>query len=245
MSDPGAWSPAPAIRLDHVTLSRPGFRACFDLSLPVGAVMTVIGPSGAGKSTLLDLIAGFEKPTSGHILFENQDMTQLGPEKRPVSMIFQDGNLFNHLDVETNVGLAISPRLRFDAEMRERIHAALDRVGLAGFARRMPATLSGGERQRAALARTLVRDRPILLLDEPFSALGPGLRHEMVSLVNSLQAQTGISVMLVSHHPQDALRLGGMVCFVTEGHVAGSGMVKDFFTRRDVEGLQEYLGNQS
>src|SRR5690606_10209232 len=124
--------------------------------------------SGAGKTTLLNLVAGFEKPESGRILIGGRDVTLLGPAQRPVSMVFQENNLFAHLSVEKNVGLGRSPSLRLKEADRAAIHDALARTGLSGKQKRLPSELSGGERQRVALARVLVRDRPVLLLDEPF-----------------------------------------------------------------------------
>ena len=146
------------------------------------SITAMIGPSGSGKSTLLNLVAGFETPRSGRVLIGGRDVTALPPSARPVSMVFQENNLFAHLDVEKNVGLGRSPALRLTAEDRRAVAEALSRTGLAGKEKRLPRELSGGERQRVALARVLVRDRPVLLLDEPFASLGPALRDDMLEL---------------------------------------------------------------
>src|SRR5262249_51735110 len=159
-----------------------------------GECLAIIGPSGAGKTTLLSLLAGFEHAEGGLILIEGRDVTRLGPAERPVSMVFQEHNLFAHLTVAANVGLGIHPGLRLAADDRARVSAALAQVGLAGMESRLPSQLSGGERQRVALARTLVRNRPVLLLDEPFVALGPALRRDMLDLVNALRAARGLTV---------------------------------------------------
>jgi thiamine transport system ATP-binding protein len=155
----------------------------FDCAIPDGSFVAVMGPSGSGKSTLFSLIAGFETPLSGQIHVGSVDITHLAPAERPLSIVFQDNNLFAHLDVSTNIALGLDPMRRPGPAERRVIGEALRRVGLAGFENRRPASLSGGERQRVALARALVRQRPVLLLDEPFAALGPGLRVEMLGLI--------------------------------------------------------------
>ena len=184
-----------AIRLENVALTLGDKHFFFDTEIASGAITAVTGASGSGKSTLLNLIAGFETPdkafpgkmgtgfpfgnatksSMGRILVDGKDISRLHPAERPVSLVFQDNNLFGHLDLLTNIGLGISPSLKLSAADRDRISAALTRVGLGGFEKRLPPTLSGGERQRAAFARALVRNRPLLLLDEPFAALHPGL----------------------------------------------------------------------
>ena len=151
----------------------------FDAEFAPASVTAIMGPSGSGKSTLLNLVAGFEMPKAGRVLIGDMDVTGLPPARRPVSMIFQENNLFAHLDVEKNVGLGRSPSLRLTADDRDAVANALARTGLAGKEQRLPRELSGGERQRVALARALVRNRPVLLLDEPFalSWSGAAQRH--------------------------------------------------------------------
>jgi len=214
----------------------------FDLMVARGALLAVIGPSGSGKSTLLNLIAGFEQALSGTIEIGGQDVTHAPPEDRPVTMIFQDNNSFAHLDIWTNTALGISPRLALNAAEKARVDDALARVGLGGLARRKPTEVSGGERQRIALARALVRERPILLLDEPFTALGPGLRHEMLDLIVELKTERDLTVLLVTHTPSDARRAATHVAFVEEGRIITVLPVKQFFQSRDVPGLRDYLG---
>jgi thiamine transport system ATP-binding protein len=176
------------VELDAVAFRYEDMQMRFDLQVEDGECLAVIGPSGAGKSTLLALIAGFEHAGSGSIRIGGQDVTSLHPSVRPVTMLFQDHNLFAHLDVAANVGLGVHPGLKLTTADRARVASALEQVGLSGLTERLPSQLSGGERQRVALARSLVRDRPVLLLDEPFGALGPALRREMLDLVRALQA---------------------------------------------------------
>ena len=145
---------------------------------------------------------------------------------RPVTMVFQDHNLFAHLDVKTNVGLGISPALKLTPADHERIATALERVGLTGFEHRLPGQLSGGERQRVAIARALVRDKPVLLLDEPFAALGPALRREMLDLVAEIHREKAMTVLIVTHQPEDARHAASRTAFVHQGRIladAGNG----------------------
>lgn len=230
-----------AVQLDRVRL-RLGTRD-FDLdcAFPQGRVTAVVGASGSGKSTLLNLVAGFELPDSGRVMIGGRDVTTFDPSERPVSSIFQDNNLFAHLDVFTNVALGVSPTLRLHAEDRQRINIALARVGLSGFDKRLPGTLSGGERQRAALARALVRKKPVMLLDEPFAALDPGLRAGMSSLLLDLHQETNNAVIIVSHHPEDIKRLARRVVFLDRGRVVFAGATADFFATQNVKAVDSFL----
>lgn len=192
---------------------------CFGLAVERGTFLSIIGPSGAGKSTLLSLIGGFERPLKGQVLVDGKDITGLAPAERPCTTLFQDHNLFAHLSVERNVALGIDPNLRLSEAQRAEVRQALADVGLSGMERRLPGQLSGGERQRTAIARCLVRHRPILLLDEPFAAVGPGLRREMLDLVRALQARLGLTVLMVTHDPGDARHAGGRTAFVHAGQM--------------------------
>lgn len=230
-----------AVGLDKVMLRLGAQDFDLDCTFPQGQTTAVVGASGSGKSTLLNLIAGFEVPDSGRVLIGGQDMKALDPSERPVSSIFQDNNLFAHLDIFTNVALGISPGLKLRAEDRQRIDVALTRVGLAGFDKRLPGTLSGGERQRAALARALVRKRPVMLLDEPFAALDPGLRAGMASLLLDLHAETKNTVIIVTHHPEDIKKLAQRVVFLDRGRVVYTGATADFFATQNVKAVESFL----
>jgi thiamine transport system ATP-binding protein len=234
---------APAIRLDAVRFDYDEMAMAFDATFPAGGFTAVIGPSGAGKSTLLNLIAGFEAPLSGRVLIGAADVTVAPPQTRPVSMIFQDHNLFAHLDAFTNVALGVSSSLKLDAAARSKIGEALGRVGLDGFATRLPAEMSGGERQRVAIARALVRNRPALLLDEPFAALGPALRRDMVDLVRDLAAERALTVLWVTHDPADARHASTHTAFIEAGRiVALEPTARLFADPARVPGLAAYLG---
>ncbi|RST84926.1 thiamine ABC transporter ATP-binding protein [Aquibium carbonis] len=230
--------------LDGVEFAWPGGPPMrFDLSVPSGEILALMGPSGSGKSTLLSLIAGFETPSAGEIRIAGKDVSPLAPALRPVSMIFQENNLFAHLDVAANVGLGRSPSLRLSAEDRAEIGQALARVGLAGKEGRLPRELSGGERQRVALARVLVRDRPVLLLDEAFASLGPALRDDMLDLVGDLHASKGMTVIMVTHDPHDARRIASRTAIMEKGAIAEVATTEALFSGERSEALARYLGH--
>lgn len=205
------------LRLEDVRLTQGDFSLAADFTLAAGRRAAVIGPSGAGKSTLLGAVGGFLPVQSGRLFWGGTEITALRPGARPVAMLFQDNNLFPHLSIAQNVGLGISPTLKLDGPARDRVAAALDRVGLAGMAQRRPGALSGGQQSRAALARVLVQARPLLLLDEPFAALGPALRRDMLDLVRELTEETQATLMMVTHAPEDVARIADDVIFVEAG----------------------------
>lgn len=205
---------------EKVALDMEGFALRADFSVAEGARVAVIGPSGAGKSTLLDVIAGFLRPDTGRILWKGRDLTDLPPAARPISILFQDNNLFPHLSVAQNVGLGLRPDLKLSAGQKAAVTRGLDRVGLTGFEGRRPGELSGGQRSRAALARVLVGARPVVLLDEPFAALGPALKAEMLDLVRDVVDEIGATLLMVSHDPRDARTVAGQTMLVVDGKVS-------------------------
>jgi thiamine transport system ATP-binding protein len=207
------------LTLDDITLRQGTFELHADLTLPRGTIAALIGPSGGGKSTALSAIAGFFAPASGRIIADGRDITQDAPADRPISILFQDNNLFPHLTVSQNVGLGLRPDLRLSTSQQAQVAHVLAQVGLADLGMRKPAALSGGQQSRAALARALLRDRPLLLLDEPFSALGPALRHDMLDLVAATARGAGLTVLMVTHDPEDARRIADMTCVIAQGRI--------------------------
>ena len=207
------------LRLERLCVQQGTFRLDADLTISKGAVCSVIGPSGAGKSTFLSAVAGFIQPSEGRILWGDRDLTQVSPADRPVTMIFQDNNLFPHLTAAQNVALGHYMRKTKRADVDRNVSSALDRLGLEGLGGRKPGALSGGQQSRVALARAMVQDRPILLLDEPFAALGPGLKAEMVELVRDMAADRGLTVLMITHDPDDARLLGGSTLLILDGEV--------------------------
>ncbi|WP_261903197.1 thiamine ABC transporter ATP-binding protein [Vibrio fortis] len=191
----------------------------FDFMAEQGDVVALMGPSGAGKSTLLALIAGFIEPSSGAISVSGQSLVGLDAYQRPLAMLFQEHNLFAHLTVRENIGLGLHPGLKLTKEQQQQVLQAAEQVGVAEYLDRLPEHLSGGQRQRVALARCFVQPHPIWLLDEPFSALDPLLREEMLALVKQLAAERNITVIMVTHHLGDARSIANKFAFVAKGQV--------------------------
>ena len=218
-----------------------------DISLTAkpAKLVAVLGPSGAGKSTLLNIIAGFENLKQGRVLIDGQDVTLLPPAARPVSMVFQDNNVFPHLSLWENVALGAAPNLKLNGAQRANVDSALTRVGLASLALRRPGDVSGGERQRVALARVLVRPTKVLLLDEPFAALDPGLRHDMLELVKEITLERGLVTLLVSHQPDEIRHAADAIVFVGEGVIRKSVRPKIFFGGSADPVIARYLGKAS
>lgn len=230
------------IMVQDLRFSYPGGKhMLFDFEIERGSRLAILGPSGSGKSTLLHLLCGFETPQAGTIKFGGEDFTFSDPGKRPVSMIFQDSNLFGHLSVFQNTSLGLAPRLRLSSSEKSLVEAALARVGLDQMGKRLPFELSGGERQRAALARCLLRDKPVLLLDEPFAALGPAMRLEMLDLVKELQTERSLTIVMVTHNPDDAEHFATEIGFVDDAKMAGTLQVSALNEPAAGSGLEKYL----
>ncbi|KQT85160.1 ATP-binding cassette domain-containing protein [Aurantimonas sp. Leaf443] len=234
----------PALVLEGVRHAYEGREMVFDLAVETGEWLAVVGPSGAGKSTLLDLVAGFLTPSAGRILIGGEDMAGRAPGERPVNLVFQENNLFPHLTAFGNVALGLTTRRRPRPDERAATMEALRAVGLEGLAERRPAQMSGGERQRVALARAFLRRRPLMLLDEPFAALGPALRREMLDLLQGLRDRSGapLTILMVTHHPEDALGRAGRLAFLDDGRIAAIGETRALLGGRGDPRLSAYLG---
>lgn len=229
------------LQLDQLTLAQGAFRLTADLAVTAGETVAIIGPSGAGKSTLLMAIAGFLAPAAGRVLWQGTDLADVAPGQRPVSILFQDQNLFPHLTIARNLGLGLNPRLKLSATEWAQVESALVRVGLGGMGNRRPAELSGGQQSRAALARALLRARPLLLLDEPFAALGPALKADMLALVGAVVAETHATLLMVTHDPADARNHASHTVLVDAGVAHPPQVTADLFAHPPAA-LRAYLG---
>lgn len=170
-------------------------------------IYAIMGPSGAGKFTFSAALAGFLPVSSGALLWNGQNITGLRLAQRPMAILFRDNNLFSHLSAERNVALALTERRNLSSIRQEQVKAALSRVGMSGFEAYKPGELSVGQQGRVALARVLLQDKQILLLDEPFTALGSTLKNEMLDLLQTLSQERQATVLMVTHDPNNALRI--------------------------------------
>ncbi|MGG4608931.1 thiamine ABC transporter ATP-binding protein ThiQ [Providencia sp. Me31A] len=211
------------IKLTNLDYQYDNLTMTFDFSIKQGECVAIMGPSGAGKSTLLSLISGFQFPQTGTIELNGEDHTFSPPAKRPVSMLFQENNLFAHLTVRQNIGLGLQPSLRLNKTQMQQVELMAGHVSLRECLDRLPAQLSGGQRQRAALARCLIRNQPILLLDEPFSALDPALRSEMLLLLKEVCTEKSITLLMVSHNADDALHIAPRTLVIADGSIVYDG----------------------
>lgn len=195
--------------IDKLTIRRGEDVLSYDFSLETGKIMTIQGRSGAGKSTLLDLIAGFLQPEQGDIVWDNQSLLHLSVEQRPVSMLFQANNLFEHISVAKNLQLGL--KLSIDGGVSEAdVEIAARALGVEELLQRKPTALSGGQRQRIALLRTLLRPEPLVLLDEPFTGLDDATREQATEWVLSAARQYHKTVLLITHHDEDVSRLADL-----------------------------------
>ena len=214
----------------------------FHLSVPFGQIMALLGPSGCGKTTALRLIAGFESPDAGTIVLDGQPVWHEGknvpPDKRPVGIVFQEGALFPHMTVEQNVGYG----LKKGEGRSQRVRQALELVGLESYARRMPHQLSGGQQQRVALARALAPQPQVLLLDEPFSNLDPGLREQVRRDTLDILRANGVTAVFVTHDQDEALLVGDQVAVMNQGRIVQLAPPEDIFHHPTSRFVAEFIG---
>jgi thiamine transport system ATP-binding protein len=190
-----------------------------NISLEPNKIYAVVGPSGAGKSTFLNLISGFASISSGSIIWNGQEISNLPPAKRNVSILFQDNNLFPHLSVWRNLALAVTHWPKISRNNEEKLKAVMSEVGILGLESRKPSQLSGGQQSRVALARVLLQKNKILLLDEPFSALGPSLKDQMLELIKKIAKNKKLLVLMVTHEPADAKKVASQTLVVKDKKV--------------------------
>lgn len=213
----------------------------FDITVAKGSIVAVLGESGAGKSTLLNLAAGFIRPVSGDILIADRSVINLEPHKRPLAILFQEKNLFSHLNVEDNIGLGLHPGLKLDVKQRQQVANICAQVGISKLLQRFPRELSGGQKQRVALARCFVQNKPLLFLDEPFSALDPILREEMLLIVKELAYKRGVTVLMVTHHLSDALNAASQYIFIEKGYICSGGDIAMLINENQPTALRKFV----
>ncbi|MDD7593222.1 MAG: ABC transporter ATP-binding protein [Peptoniphilaceae bacterium] len=217
----------------------------FDLDIEEDEFLTLLGPSGCGKTTILRLIGGFEEPDSGQILFEGRDVTAMPPHERPFNTVFQQYSLFPHMNVEENVGFGLRMRGIDPKEIQTRVMRMLDLVNLRGFNKRRPDQLSGGQKQRIAIARALVNEPEVLLLDEPLGALDLKLRKEMQWELKRMQRELGITFIFVTHDQEEALTMSDRIVVLNHGIIQQQGVPKDIYDEPANRFVADFIGDSN
>jgi putative spermidine/putrescine transport system ATP-binding protein len=235
------------VALNDVTKSFGSFEAVSHVSLQVeeGEFFSLLGPSGCGKTTMLRMLAGFISPTAGVISIGGQNVTGLPPEKRDVGIVFQNYAIFPHMNVFDNIGFGLRMRKLARPEIDRRVREALEQVGLTGYERRYQRELSGGEQQRVALARVLVTQPRILLLDEPLSALDKKLREEMKYWIRDLHAQLRLTTMYVTHDQGEALTMSDRIAVMRAGRVEQVGTPREVYEQPRTHFVTDFIGESN
>ena len=216
--------------------------ANLDLDVKAGEFFSMLGPSGSGKTTVLRLIAGFENASSGRVVIESQDVTDLAPFDRPVNTVFQDYALFPHMSIQDNVEYGLRTRKVPKAERAKQAFEAIDSVKLSHLSQRLPHQLSGGQRQRIALARALVLRPKVLLLDEPLGALDKQLREEMQVELKRIQREAGITFIFVTHDQEEAMRMSDRIAVFNEGSIEQIGTPQEVYEKPQTKFVASFLG---
>ena len=234
------------IELKHISkvYSDNGFKAVDDFNLEVkrGEFVTFLGPSGCGKTTTLRMIAGFELPTSGQILLNGEDISQLPANKRPINTVFQRYALFPHMNIYENIAFGLKLKKLPKEEIRKKVKHVLDMVDLEGFENRRISTLSGGQQQRIAIARALVNEPEILMLDEPLGALDLKMRKEMQLELKNMHDQLGITFIYVTHDQEEALTMSDRIAIMHDGILDQLGTPTEIYESPATKFVATFIG---
>ena len=235
----------PYIQLEGITKNFGAVQAVRGVSLSIykGELFSLLGGSGCGKTTLLRLLGGFESPTSGRILIDGVDVTNWPPYRRPVNMMFQSYALFPHMTVYQNIAFGLRQEPLSKAEIQERVNESLELVQMAGYGHRKPQELSGGQRQRVALARSLVKQPKLLLLDEPLAALDKKLREQTQFELVNIQERVGITFVLVTHDQEEAMTMSTRMAVMEEGRIRQLGVPHDVYEYPNSRFVAEFIGS--
>lgn len=217
-----------AIAVSQLHYEEQNFTLSADFCIKSGECVAIIGKSGSGKSTLLNLIAGFIDPTQGRIILLNEDVTHKSPQQRPIAMLFQENNVFPHLTVKQNLALGLSSKLKLIETEQKQLLAVAKQLEIDEFLMRKPNELSGGQKQRVAIGRCLLMNRPILMLDEPFSSLDPELKQTLLALIRSLQEEYQFTLVTVTHQHDDINQLHDRVIVLNNGIIEFDGRYHDY-----------------
>lgn len=235
------------LKLSNVVKSFGKTIAVNDASLDVerGELICLLGPSGCGKSTLLRVIAGLTDNDSGTVSISNRDVTRNAANRRPTAMVFQSHALWNHMSVERNIGFGLRVRRVAKTEIAQRVSDALQLVGLTGYEKRKPSQLSGGQAQRVALARCLVIEPEVLLMDEPFSALDAHLRQNLRIELKQLQRRLGLTTIFVTHDQEEAMELADRIVVMSDGKIEQIGTPTELYTKPQTLKVAKFIGTMN
>ena len=222
------------VAIDHVSLD-----------IRKGEFMTFLGPSGSGKSTTLYIVAGFQEPTEGQVLLDGKPLLAVPPNQRNIGMVFQRYTLFPHLTVGENVAFPLRVRRRPESEVNAKVQQMLKLVHLADFRDRMPSQLSGGQQQRVAIARALAYEPPLLLMDEPLSALDKKLREELQYELRRIHQETGVTILYVTHDQEEALRLSDRIAVFSQGRIEQVGTGEELYEQPSSRFVAGFIGNSN
>ncbi|MCI6630460.1 MAG: spermidine/putrescine ABC transporter ATP-binding protein [Lachnospiraceae bacterium] len=235
------------IDLQHITKTFDSNTVLDDMNLYIreNEFLTLLGPSGCGKTTTLRIIGGFENPDSGSVIFDGQDITSLAPNKRQVNTVFQKYALFPHMDIAENIAFGLKIKNKSKSYIDDKIKYALKLVNLDGYERRMPDSLSGGQQQRIAIARAIVNEPKVLLLDEPLGALDLKLRQDMQYELIRLKNELGITFIYVTHDQEEALTMSDTIVVMNQGYIQQIGTPEDIYNEPENAFVADFIGDSN
>ncbi|MBQ6733595.1 MAG: ABC transporter ATP-binding protein [Lachnospiraceae bacterium] len=235
------------IRLENISKSFGKTLVLDDLNLSIheNSFVTLLGPSGCGKTTILRIIGGFEKPDTGRVIFDGKDITDLPPNERQLNTVFQKYALFTHMDIADNIAFGLKIRKKDKSYIKDKIHYALKLVGLEGFEHRKPTSLSGGQQQRIAIARAIVNEPKVLLLDEPLGALDLKLRQEMQYELIRMKHELGITFIYVTHDQEEALTMSDHIVVMNQGYIQQEGSPEDIYNEPENAFVADFIGDSN
>ena len=235
------------ITLDHISKSFDGQLILDDLSLSIyeNSFVTLLGPSGCGKTTTLRIIGGFETPDKGHVIFDGKDITSLSPNKRQLNTVFQKYALFTHMTVAENIAFGLKIKNKSDSYIKDKIKYALKLVNLEGYENRSPESLSGGQQQRIAIARAIVNEPKVLLLDEPLGALDLKMRQDMQYELKRLKEELGITFIYVTHDQEEALTMSDHIVVMNQGYIQQEGSPEKIYNEPENAFVADFIGDSN
>ena len=235
------------IDLEHISKSYDGELILDDLNLYIkeNEFLTLLGPSGSGKTTTLRILGGFATPDTGHVIFDGQDITKLPPNKRQLNTVFQKYALFTHMTISENIAFGLKIKKKSKSYIQDKIKYALKLVNLEGYENRMPDSLSGGQQQRIAIARAIVNEPKVLLLDEPLGALDLKLRQDMQYELIRLKNELGITFIYVTHDQEEALTMSDTIVVMNKGYIQQIGSPEKIYNEPENAFVADFIGDSN